>query len=74
MEHGILPSDEATFLTSGNVNRPNCRIWAEEWELVSPDVIVWTVDTKSKVCIGPFMFTERTMKLYHLSRHAAEFC
>jgi len=60
-------SNEATFHTSGVVNRHNVRIWGSENPHVlfqndqgSPKVNVWCVLMHNKVT-GPFFFNEPTI-------------
>ena len=64
----IIFSDEATFHTSGHVNRHNVRIWAKQnpQEVVervrgSPKVNVWCALASDRI-IGPFFFAESTIK------------
>lgn len=63
----VLFSDEATFHTSGVVNRHNCRIWGSELPNIvhehvrdSPKVNVWCGLMYDQV-IGPFFFAEKTI-------------
>ena len=63
----IIFSDEATFHTSGKVNRHNCRIWGEtnprevyEHERDSPKVNVWCGLSNCRI-YGPYFFNERTV-------------
>lgn len=63
----VLFSDEATFHTSGVVNRHNCRIWGsqqpnnvQEHVRDSPKLNVWCGLLYDKV-IGPFFFAEKTI-------------
>ena len=65
--HKICFSDEATFHTSGVVNRHNVRIWGKEnpreyheREMNSPKVNVWCAVLRNKV-IGPYFFPEETV-------------
>lgn len=61
----IFMSDEAHFDLNGNVNKQNCRFWAEtnpnnihEVELHPERVTVWCA-VSSKSIIGPFFFEAR---------------
>ena len=63
----IFFSDEATFHTSGLVNKQNCRIWGlekptevNEFERDSPKVNVWCA-MSSNCIIGPYFFEEETV-------------
>lgn len=63
----VIFSDEATFHTSGKVNRYNCRIWGtqhphvlREHERDSPKVNVWCGLFQDRV-VGPFFFAEATV-------------
>jgi hypothetical protein len=63
----IFFSDEATFHTSGIVNKHNCRLWSEsnpfitaEVAMNSPKLTIWCAMFSSEI-IGPFFFEESTV-------------
>ncbi|KAJ4445323.1 hypothetical protein ANN_07128 [Periplaneta americana] len=63
----LIFSDEATFHTSGKINKHNCRVWGTqkrhriiEHERDSPKVNVFCALSQRKL-YGPFFFIEATM-------------
>lgn len=64
IEYYLYMSDEAHFYLNGDVNKQNCRYWAEDnpreihqRPLHSPKVTAWCAISSSKI-VGPYFFEE----------------